>query len=67
MVSPIASVPTRGTCIEEERAFSLDQERIELQETPVPSKRAARGMITGVLLGAGLWGAILVLVGVIKL
>jgi hypothetical protein len=28
---------------------------------------SARGAITGVLLGAGLWGAILVLVGVIKL
>ena len=29
--------------------------------------RAARGAVTGVLLGAGLWGAILVMTGVVRL
>lgn len=39
----------------------------ELIEEPVCRNRAARGAITGVLLGAGLWSIILVLAGVIKL
>jgi len=47
------------------RAFK--GEGAEILETPVTRSRAARGVITGVLLGAVLWGAILMLVGVIKL
>jgi hypothetical protein len=62
MGSPTASVPRRTT-IEE---YVVD-DRAEFVEAPGTRNRAARGAIAGVLLGAGLWGAILVLVGVIKI
>ena len=37
-----------------------DAERQDLVETPCRRTRAARGAITGIVVGAGLWGAILV-------
>lgn len=45
----------------------LSDERAGFVEPPGCRNRGARGAITGVLLGAGLWGAILALTGVIKL
>ena len=46
---------------------ALDERRAEFVEAPASRSHAARGVLTGVLLGAGLWSAILVLAGVIKL
>lgn len=46
---------------------SLDDEREKFVEATRCRNRGARGTITGVLLGAGLWGAILALTGVIRL
>jgi hypothetical protein len=46
---------------------SPGDERAEFVAAPGRCNRPARGAIAGVLLGTGLWGAILVLVGVIKL
>lgn len=45
----------------------LGDDRAVFVEPPACRNRGARGAITGVLLGAGLWGAILALAGVIKL
>jgi hypothetical protein len=59
-------VLVRSTSIEENSALSPSEVHAEFVEVPA-SNRAARGAITGVFLGAGLWGAILVLAGVIKL
>jgi hypothetical protein len=53
--------------IEEYAALSSGDDRAELVEAPESRIRAARGAITGVLLGMGLWVTILILVGVIKL
>ena len=44
-----------------------NEDRAEFVESPGCRSRGARGAITGVVLGAGLWSAILVLAGVIKL
>lgn len=46
---------------------SLDEHREDFVEAPASRNRAARGVVTGILVGAGLWGAILVLIGFIKL
>lgn len=40
--------------------------RAEFMAAPRIRNRAARGVVIGVLLGAGLWGGILVLVGLIN-
>ena len=48
------------SCKHEESSFSED--RAEFVESPARRNRAARGAITGVLLGTGLWAAILALV-----
>jgi hypothetical protein len=50
-----------------EASRSLDDDRAEFVEPLGCRNRGARGAVTGVLLGAGLWGAILALAGVIKL
>jgi hypothetical protein len=63
MGTTTASVPRSSTTIEE---YVVD-DRAEFVEAPGTRNRSARGAITGVLLGAGLWGAILVLTGVIKI
>jgi len=55
------------TSSEEYDLRSLGEDRLEFVEPLGNRNHAARGTITGVLLGAGLWAAILVLVGVIKL
>ena len=39
----------------------------EFVDTPEDPRSAMRGAITGIVLGAGLWGIILVLAGVIKI
>jgi hypothetical protein len=59
--------PIISTGIGEYAAISLSDDRAERIEAPESRNRAARGAITGVLLGAGFWGAILVVVGFIKL
>ena len=46
---------------------SLGVDRAECTEASGSRNRDARGAIAGVLLGAGFWGAILVVVGFIKL
>ena len=63
------SVLSPRNCTKEYAARWLgeDQDRAEFAEGPESRNRAARGAVVGVLLGTGLWGAILVLVGVIKL
>lgn len=61
------SVLRRRACPKEYRLRSLSDDRGEFVEGPGSRNRAGRGALTGVLLGAGLWGAILVLAGVIKL
>jgi hypothetical protein len=40
---------------------SAGEDRQEFVGTPRERVRAARGALTGILLGAGMWGAILVL------
>jgi hypothetical protein len=51
--------------VEDANALALEDNSTEfVEERPT---FAARGAITGVLLGAGLWGMILVVAGVIKL
>ena len=67
MDGPAVSVLRRSTCTKESPGRSLSDDGVELVEAPGSRNRAGRGAITGVLLGAGLWGAILVLAGVIKL
>ena len=67
MKSPVVSVQQgRSICIEEAGVQSLADARAEFVDPPAHRNHAARGAITGVLLGAGLWTAILALVGVIK-
>ena len=51
----------------EEYGASQHDERAEFVEAPERRNRSARGAITGILLGAGLWSAILFGFGVIKL
>lgn len=68
MKSPAISVQQgRSTCIEEVGVQSLADARAEFVDPPANRNLAARGAITGMLLGAGLWTVILALVGVIKL
>ncbi len=49
----------------DDRLFKDDRD--EFVEPVRCRTRGARGVFTGIVLGAGLWGAILVLTGVIKL
>jgi len=46
---------------------TVADERDQFVEAPPARNRASRGVITGVLLGAGLWTLILASLGVIKL
>jgi hypothetical protein len=65
--SPVSMLRTR-TETAVVGTFEDDQDdRAEFVEAPGCRNRGARGAITGILLGAGLWGVILVSVGVIKL
>jgi hypothetical protein len=45
----------------------LSNDRAEVAEEPQSPNHAARGAVTGILLGASLWAVILALFGVIKL
>jgi len=65
--SSTSSVLPAHNSTEEYDLRSPGDDRQEYVEAPENQHRGARGAITGVLLGAGLWGAILVLAGVIKL
>ncbi|HLK69022.1 MAG TPA: hypothetical protein VKU19_36570 [Bryobacteraceae bacterium] len=67
MASPIALVSHRSTQGREIGTTPAMEERAEFVETPQTRNRSTRGLITGVVLGTGLWGVILVAVGVIKL
>lgn len=42
-------------------------DRAEFVEEPMRRRSGARGLVLGVVLGAGIWGAILAFAGVIKL
>jgi hypothetical protein len=64
--SPTLSVPGRRTRIKEYGARPLSDDREDFVEAPPNPTGAARGAVTGVVLDAVLWGAILVLVGMIK-
>jgi hypothetical protein len=57
----------RSAECEERSNPSIDDCRADLVETPCRRNRAARGALAGILLGAALWGGILISVGVIKL
>ena len=60
-------LPRRSHSAREYCAPPDSYDREGFVEAPEKRNRATRGLITGVVLGAGLWGAILVLTGVIKL
>lgn len=61
------SVSRTPVFAEEFTPRELRDDRAEFVESPACRNRGTRGAITGVLLGAGLWAAILALTGVIKL
>ena len=66
MQSPTVSMAPRTTgFLERDDPFRDD--RAEFVAAPENRNRASRGAITGVLLGTGLWGVILVLAGAIKI
>jgi hypothetical protein len=66
MGSPTVSIPS-STYTEQYRAPLLSDGCEEFAETRESRSRAGRGALTGILLGAGLWVAILTVTGVIKL
>ena len=67
MGSPVAKVPIRTTGAEQ-RGTSVDHDdRAAFVETPERRRRSARGVLIGLLLGAGLWMALLALLRIIKL
>ena len=53
--------------IDQSDAFLIADDRSEFVEAPARRTSAGRGLITGVMLGATVWGAILVFTGVVKL
>lgn len=61
------SASRTGAYADEFAPHSLNDDRAEFVELPACRNRGSRGLITGVLLGAGFWGAILALTGAIKL
>jgi hypothetical protein len=65
----MATMPVRhgSTRTREYSARPISDDRAEFVEAPESRTRGVRGLVTGVLLGAGLWGGILVSFGVIKL
>ena len=66
MNSPAITATPQFSGAKEYPARLLGNDRAELAEEPRSPNRAARGAITGILLGAGLWTAILASFGVIK-
>ena len=67
MGSPTVSILSRGTDVLEREGTSPEYHADDLIVVRDTRNRSARGAITGMILGAGLWGAILVMAGVIKL
>jgi hypothetical protein len=67
MMSSAISRSSERTSTSEYPARVLGDDCGGLTEAPESTNRAARGAITGILLGASLWAAILALVGVIKI
>jgi len=67
MGTQIAAVPGTTVQSEQNEAFSFRNGREQFVEAPVCRNRSGRGVLTGLLLGAGMWAVILQLTGVIKL
>ena len=67
MGSPTVSMLSRSTDVLEREGTSREYHAYDLITVRDTRNRSARGAITGMILGAGLWGAILVMAGVIKL
>lgn len=67
MGSPTVFAARESTFVDRFHAQPLQDNLQEFVEAPGMRGRSARGAILGVVLGAGLWGAILTAVGVIKL
>ena len=67
MNSSAISQSSERTSTREYPARLLSNDCAELAEAPQGTNRAARGAVTGILLGASLWAVILALVGVIKI
>lgn len=68
MSSLAISERSESTGTKEYAVRVLRDDRAELAEMPEShNNHAARGAITGILLGASLWAVILALVGVIKI
>jgi hypothetical protein len=67
MNSSAISQTNERTGTQEYTVRVLGNDCAELTEAPQGTNRAARGAVTGILLGASLWAVILALFGVIKL
>jgi hypothetical protein len=67
MSSSIVSMPGSSTRAERPELPSHNWDREELVETPECRNRSGRGVLAGLLLGAGMWAAILACTGIIKL
>jgi hypothetical protein len=66
MNSPAITAPPQFSSTGEYPARSLGNDRAELVEESRRPNRAARGAVTGILLGVSLWAVILFFAGVIK-
>jgi len=64
-LSTLVSHNTRE--LEEFEISTFPDEREQFVEAPACRNRAGRGVLTGVLLGAGIWTVILASLGVIRL
>ena len=53
--------------VDQSDAFLIAGDRAGFVEAPTRRTSAGRGLITGVILGAAVWGTILVFTGVVKL
>jgi hypothetical protein len=67
MSSSILSMPGSSTRTQQPELSSHNWDREEFVETPERRNRSGRGVLAGLLLGAGMWAAILAFTGVIKL
>ena len=67
MTSPIVTLPGENTWTDQQGVLLPGDDREEFVETPDRRNRSGRGALTGVILGAGIWAAILTATGVIKL
>jgi len=67
MFSPTISAPHQSTSILGDASTGLVNDHLPELEERSERNGAARGVLTGVLLGATLWGGILILTGVVKL